>query len=235
MKTGDKMEKRIYIVDDEENIRNLIGMFLAKEGFTIETFSDGNKMAVKFENEPADLLILDILMPAVDGYTLCSAIRKKSKVPIIFVSARDTEVDRIAGFMLGADDYMTKPFSPMELVMRVKALFNRVAREPDTREGKPLCYGNLMIDLKQRKAASGNNDIALTYLELDLLAYLTERAGCAVSRDELLEQVWKFKAETETRATDDTVKRLRKKLESTGADIQIDTVWGYGFKLTKKV
>lgn len=228
------MEKRIYIVDDEQNIRNLIKMFLLKEGFAVEDFDDGSRMLKRFEEAPADLLIMDILMPAIDGYALCSAVRAKSSVPVIFVSARDAEADRIAGFMLGGDDYITKPFSPVELCMRVKAIFNRTAGKNEDKDIDSCEMGNVTVYPQQKKAICEGREMQLTLLELDLILYLMQNRNKAVSRDELLNQVWKFKEETDSRATDDTVKRLRKKLEAAKADIFIETVWGFGFQLKKK-
>jgi two-component system, OmpR family, response regulator len=228
------MEKLIYIVDDEQNIRHLIRMFLLKEGFRIEDFHDGHDMLARFSQQPADLVILDILMPSIDGYSLCSQLRKISDVPIVFVSARDAEVDRIAGFMLGGDDYLTKPFSPMELVMRVKAIFNRTAKDRTGKQTPAITYGDITLDTALRQARCKGNMLELTNLELDMLAYLAENSIRAVGRDELLEHVWQFKEETESRATDDTVKRLRKKLEAAASNVVIETAWGFGFKLAQK-
>lgn len=224
--------KKIYIADDEMNICNIIKSFLVKEGFLVETFQDGCSLLNAFQKEPADLLILDIMMPEIDGYSLCSAIRRTSSIPIIIVSAKDGETDRIAGLTLGSDDYMTKPFSPMELVARVKGLFRRLELDRASQSGpQPITVKDVTFDDGTKSAACKGQNFSLTALEFNLLYYLARNRNRAVSREELLNKVWGFEAKAETRATDDTVKRVRKKLEEAGSDIKIETIWGYGFKI----
>jgi DNA-binding response OmpR family regulator len=228
------LSKSIYVADDEDNIRNLIVMFLTNEGYDVTAFSNGDDLLKAFQNKPADMVILDIMMPGTDGLSLCMQIRKQSSVLIVIVSARDSEIDRITGITLGSDDYMTKPFSPMELTARVKALFRRL--ELDT-GGVPPCVlsaGKFSIDTASRLAQVGGKPFDLTPTELAFMAYLLQSSGRAVSREELLKNVWKFDFEADTRATDDVVKRLRKKLAAAGADIRIETVWGFGFKLVRE-
>lgn len=225
------MSKTIYIADDEQNIRELISSFLKSEGFNTRTFSNGDDLLAAFLQEPADMVILDIMMPGTDGLSLCTKIRQKSNVPIIIVSARDSEMDRITGITLGSDDYLTKPFSPMELVARVKALFRRL------NFGKPGCdvevisMGNIEINAGTRKAKCSSKPMDLTPTELALMIYLIQNSERAVSRGELLKNVWKFDFEVDTRATDDVIKRLRKKLLSAGSNVKIQSVWGFGFKI----
>lgn len=224
--------KRIYIADDELNICNIIKSFLTKEGFLVETFQDGGSLLKAFQQRPADLLILDIMMPEIDGYSLCSAIRAVSSVPIIIVSAKDGETDRIAGLALGSDDYMTKPFSPMELVARVKALFRRIELDRSSKaETQTLTITDVTFNNGTKSVECKGRNLLLTAMEFNLLFYLVQNRDRAVSREELLNKVWGFEVKAETRATDDTVKRVRKKLEDAGSDLRIGTVWGFGFKI----
>lgn len=224
--------KVIYIADDEINICNIIKSFLVREGFIVETFSDGKQLLDAFVKRPADLLILDIMMPEIDGYSLCAKIRSISNVPIIIVSAKDSETDRIAGLTLGSDDYMTKPFSPLELVARVKSLFRRIELDktgPDN--PKIIDILDITIHSGTKSVMCNGKEINLTVMEYNLLLYLVQNKNKVVSREELLNKVWGFESKTETRATDDTVKRVRKKLEDAGSCLKIKTIWGYGFKI----
>lgn len=223
------MEKLIYIADDEQNIRELIKTFLQNDGFNVVGFESGDELYEKFIVEPADLVILDIMLPGTDGLSLCSKLRTQSLVPIIIVSARDSELDRITGIAMGGDDYLTKPFSPMELVARVKAIFRRMSFNAEKTE--VLQFSNLVIDVNKRSAKIDNSIVDLTPTELSLMIYFLKNISRAVSRDELLKNVWKFNFDVDTRATDDVIKRLRKKLASVGFLAKITTVWGFGFKL----
>lgn len=226
------MKRSISIAEDDANIRTLISLFLENEGYEVRQYETGDALLEAFMEHPANLVILDIMMPGTDGLTLCASLRKKSNVPIIIVSARDSEADRIAGITLGSDDYLTKPFSPMELVARVKALFRRLELDRGANEtGERAEAGNVKIDLTVREATVNGDRLDLTPTEFMLLAYLIKKSPAAVSREELLKNVWKFDFEIDTRATDDVMKRLRKKLSSASASIKIETVWGFGFKL----
>ncbi len=227
------MKRTISIAEDDANIRTLIGLFLENEGYEVQQYENGDALLASFLEKPVDLVILDIMMPGTDGLTLCASLRKKSNVPIIIVSARDSEADRIAGITLGSDDYLTKPFSPIELVARVKALFRRLELDRGAGQmGERAEAGNVTIDLTIREANVNGIRMDLTPTELMLLAYLIKKSPSAVSREELLKNVWKFDFDIDTRATDDVMKRLRKKLTAARASIQIETVWGFGFKLT---
>jgi two-component system OmpR family response regulator len=223
--------KTIYVADDEKNIRELIKSFLESEGYEVRTFADGMALLKAFEEKPADMLILDVMMPGMDGYTLCSTIRGRSNAPIMFVSAKDGETDRIAGLMLGSDDYMVKPFSPMELVLRAKALLRRMERASEGPAPDILDFGDISVQPEGKTAECRGVDLGLTVMETDFLAYMVRNSARAVSRDELLSRVWGFESEADTRATDDMVKRMRKKLTAVGSDVSIETVWGFGFKL----
>jgi DNA-binding response OmpR family regulator len=226
------MIKKIYIADDEKNIRDLMFHFLTNEGFAVKSFSTGDELYAAFMKDNADLVILDVMMPGTDGLTISTRIRDISNVPIVIVSARDSEIDRITGISLGSDDYLTKPFSPMELVARVKAIFRRIDRDIKPKdEAKVYEFANIRAELLSRDVWVGNSKIDLTPTEFSLVIYMIENRSKAVSREELLKNVWKFDFEADTRATDDVVKRLRKKLVNAGSTAKIEAVWGYGFKL----
>ena len=227
-----KMKKTIYIADDEGNIRNIMQLFLTNAGYEVLTFPDGDQLMAAFAGRPADMVILDVMMPGTDGLELCTQIRRRSSTLIVIVSARDSELDRITGITLGSDDYLTKPFSPMELVVRVQALFRRL--ELDRASGSPekLAFANFELNTATRQAEIDGKPVELTPTELALMTYLLQNASRAVSRDELLKNVWKFDVEVDSRATDDVVKRLRRKLATAGADLRIESVWGFGFKLS---
>lgn len=224
--------KLIYIADDDKKIRELIKMFLIKEGYEVEVFSDGNEIIDAFNKKTADMLIVDIMMPNVDGLTLCSEIRKKSKVPIIIISAKDTEGDKIAGLVLGSDDYMTKPFSPVELILRVKNIFRRI--EPQHTNSAIIKVKDIVIYTEGKYATYNNKDLKLTVMEFNVLLYLAKNLNKTVSREELLRTIWGFKDNVYTRATDDMIKRIRKKLLNVGSSLKIKTLWGVGFIISNK-
>lgn len=225
-------KKLIYVADDEVNICNIIKSFLIKEGYEVEAFHDGRSILEAFNKRPADMLIIDIMMPEIDGFSLCSSIRQKSRVPMVIVSAKDTDPDKIAGLTLGSDDYLTKPFSPMELIARVKSIFRRIDLDKAT-TGNNQCIDifDIRMNPNTKQAEFNGKSIGLTGMEFNLLYYLSVNKNRAVSRSELLDKVWSFECEVETRATDDMIKRIRRKLADAGSILKIDTVWGYGFKI----
>ncbi|ABN52639.1 MAG TPA: DNA-binding response regulator [Hungateiclostridium thermocellum] len=228
-------KKLIYIADDEINICNIIKSFLVKEGYDVETFTDGRSILEAFNKKPADLLVIDIMMPEIDGFSLCSTIRRQSSVPIIIVSAKDTEPDKIAGLTLGSDDYLTKPFSPMELIARIKSIFRRIELDKMHNDSvREIRIGDIVINVDKKQAEFNGKNIGLTGTEFNLLYYLAKNKNRAVSRSELLDKVWGFENYVETRATDDTIKRLRKKLSDSGSSLKIETVWGFGFKVNEE-
>jgi len=226
------MPRRIYIADDEKNIRELISGFLKNDGFDVCAFESGDELLEAFSDRPSDMVILDIMMQGTDGLTICSRIRQKHNVPIIIVSARDSELDRITGITLGSDDYLVKPFSPVELVARVKALFRRVEMDHERSSTEMLKYGDITLNVALKECRINDKFLELTPTEFALLTYLFRNCERAVSRDELLKNVWKFDFEVDTRATDDVMKRLRRKL--TDSNVKIESVWGFGFKITKQ-
>jgi len=229
------MAKLIYVADDEKNICFLIQNFLEKEGFVVKCFGDGESILAACEERMPDLCILDVMMPGLDGLTVCTKIRQKSHVPIIIVSAKDSPLDRITGITLGSDDYLVKPFLPLELVTRVKALFRRVDAFSGQEEESSEMYefGDIILYPRRRAASLGGGEFSLTPLEFDFLCHMLEHPEHAASRDDLLKSLWKVDSrEVDTRAVDDMVKRLRKKLKEQGSCVKIETVWGYGFRLT---
>jgi DNA-binding response OmpR family regulator len=225
-------KKLIYIADDEINICNIIKSFLVKEGFEVEIFDNGKSLFDAFSKKQADMLILDIMMPEIDGYALCSLIRQKSHVPIIIVSAKDTESDKITGLKLGGDDYLTKPFSPLELIARINSIFRRIDLDKaPVDDSKSIKLSNVLVNFDTKQVAVNDTYLNLTVMELSLLYYLMKNRNRAISRSELLDKVWGFENRVETRATDDMIKRIRKKLSDAGSELKIDTIWGFGFTI----
>ena len=227
--------KTIYIADDDDNIRQVIRTFLLSDGFLVEDFSTGDLLLARFGQKPADLVILDVMMPGSDGFTVCTELRKTSTVPIIMLTARDSENDFAMGLGLGSDDYITKPFSAMALLMRVRAIFRRIDFESQKHAApvsETVAVGKLRRGEEGRHILKEGRPLALTPTEYALLRYLMLHAGQAVSREELLTEIWGFETAVETRATDDTVRRLRQKLD--GCGVNIAAVWGFGFRLEEK-
>lgn len=227
------MDKVIYIADDDDNIRNLLKSFLEREGYIIYGFPTGDDLLKKFITNPCDLIILDVMMPGRDGFFILTEIRKISNVPIIMLTARDSDADYIEGLNLGSDDYFTKPFSPIKLVTKVKSIFARLeavnSLNVDASDSE-LTFADIVINRKTKSATLKGNELSLTPNEYTLLTYLMINSDRAVPRVELLDKIWGYETEIETRVADDTVKRLRKKIAD--SDAKISTVWGYGFRLT---
>ncbi len=223
--------KRIYVADDDDNIRMIVKTFLSSDGFEVEDFPTGDLLLARFEESPCDLAILDVTMPGSDGFQICTALRERSTVPIIMLTARDSENDYAMGLGLGSDDYITKPFSAMALLMRVRAIFRRI--EFESAKFRPVQsetrFGRLNLDEASRSVLLDKEPLPLTPTEYGVLRDLMLHPGEAVSREELLNRIWGFESAVETRATDDTVRRLRQKLEGSG--VRIAAVWGYGFRL----
>ncbi|MBR4494647.1 MAG: response regulator transcription factor [Clostridiales bacterium] len=227
------MDKVIYIADDDDNIRNLLKSFLEREGYIIYGFPTGDDLLKKFITNPCDLIILDVMMPGRDGFFILTEIRKISNVPIIMLTARDSDADYIEGLNLGSDDYFTKPFSPIKLVTKVKSIFARLEAvnsiNVDASDSE-LTFADIVINRKTKSATLKGKELSLTPNEYTLLTYLMINSDRAVPRVELLDKIWGYETEIETRVADDTVKRLRKKIAD--SDAKISTVWGYGFRLT---
>jgi DNA-binding response OmpR family regulator len=220
-------KETILLVDDERNIVDLARMYLEQEGFKVESAHDGQSALDKIKSLQPALVVLDLMLPVMDGWEVCRRIRSGSDVPIIMLTARDDDVDKIVGLELGADDYLTKPFNPREMVARVKAILRRAGHEPSGE--KPITLGNLMVDPARREVSIAGQPVELRAKEFDLLLMLVENRGLVLSRDKLLELAWGYDFPGQTRTVDVHVAHLRDKLA--GSTVQIETVWGVGYKL----
>lgn len=225
---------RVYVADDEKNIRDLIASFLCEQSLEVEVFETGDQLFLRFLEEEADVIILDVMMPGTSGIDIAARIRKQSDVPIILLTARDGDEDFLQGFSAGADDYFTKPFSPLKLSLRVKAILSRHATSSKKSDADVIVYEGLTLSEKERLVLYKKVPLKLTNTEFELLKMLLKHQEEAISRQDLLQQIWGYEEDVETRVTDDTIKRLRKKLREVDSHVLIETVWGYGFKLTKK-
>ncbi|GMB01234.1 response regulator transcription factor [Pelosinus sp. IPA-1] len=221
------MQKTILIVDDEVRIRKLIADFLVREGYsTLE--ADNGRVALEFlAQEHIDLVILDVMMPEHDGWTVCREVRKKSNIPIIMLTAKGEEVDQLFAFEIGADEYVTKPFSPKVLTARVNALFRRIEGEKATE------YNGLQINTTARQVSIDDQSLDLSPKEYDLIAYLTENSGKALSRQQILNQVWSYDYFGDLRTVDTHINRLRTKLGEKSTLVQTIRGYGYRFEVEK--
>lgn len=229
------MGKLIYAADDEENIREILKSFLVDSGFDVEVFATGDALYEAFLEKPCDLAVLDIMMPGTDGLTVCKNLRAISKVPIIILTAKDSEMDYVTGMTYGGDDYLMKPFRPSMLVMRIKALFRRIEMEHgDSSDSQILAFSDLTYHARSREIRCAGTVVPFTMTELALLRYMIQQGDRPVPREELLDEVWGITADVETRVTDETVRRIRKKLDAAGSKVRITVVWGYGYKLEEQ-
>lgn len=227
------MAALIYLADDDPGLLEVFGAFLEGAGYEVRSFPTGDELAEEFARHEPDLVVLDVMMPGTDGLTVCKNLRATSDVPIVILTAKDSEMDYMHGLAIGADDYLTKPFSPSMLVMRVKALLRRVemGRTTSVAAARDLSFADVTLSQKAHEARAAGSSLNLTMTEFSLLRCLLEAKGTAVSREVLLQKVWGFDAEVETRVTDETVRRVRRKLRNAGSSTQIKAVWGYGYKL----
>ncbi len=224
----------ILVVDDEANIVELVRLYLEKEGYRVIEASNGEDALRCLEEDRPDLMILDIMLPQTDGWEVCKRARASSKLPIVMLTARDAEVDRIVGLELGADDYVVKPFSPRELVARVKAVLRRVSASLPEEEEKPLKVNDLVIDPGKRKVIKGDKEITLTSKEFDLLYLMAVNKGIVFTRDKLLDKVWGYNYYGDTRTVDVHIHHLRDKLEDDPSNPRyLLTVWGVGYKFVE--
>jgi DNA-binding response OmpR family regulator len=227
---GAPVSSKIMVVDDENHIVELARLYLSREGYEVEGVGDGAQALARFGQIKPDLVILDIMLPGTDGLTVCKEIRKQSQVPIIMLTARDEVTDKVVGLEVGADDYLTKPFHPQELVARAKALLRRARTEPDL--PKLIRAGSLEVDLERHEVRYGSERVQLRPKEFDLLALLSRHPGRVFQRAELLDLVWGYDFPGYTRTVDVHVQQLREKLAAAKiADPSIQTVWGVGYRL----
>ncbi len=221
--------EKILVVDDEVNIIDLARMYLERDGFQVCAASDGAQALEEIKQQKPDLVVLDIMLPEIDGFEVCQRVRKESEVPIIMLTARDDDVDKIVGLELGADDYMTKPFNPRELVARVKAILRRMERNP-REDAAPVNLGDLSIDPASREVRVDRDIVNLRTKEFDLLLTFCEHRSIVLTREQMLELVWGFDFYGQTRTVDVHVANLRKRL-SKSKNVRIETITGVGYKL----
>ncbi len=219
---------RVMVVDDDEHIRELVRLYLEKEGYQVIAAADGNEAIKIFREQGADLIVLDIMMPEMDGWGVCREIRKISDVPILMLSAKGESFDKILGLELGADDYVVKPFEPKELTARIKAIFRRY--QPAKPVKKQVTFPNLIIDLQEYLVKLNGEPIELAPKEIELLYFLAINPNQVFTREQLIEKVWGYDYLGDTRTIDVHVKRLRGKLEKSEQPWNIKTVWGVGYK-----
>jgi DNA-binding response OmpR family regulator len=223
---------KILVVDDERNIVELVTLYARQAGYEVLPAYDGATALEVAEREHLDIIVLDLMLPKLDGWDVCRRLRQKSDVPIIMLTARSDDVDKIVGLELGADDYLTKPFNPRELMSRIKAILRRTSRNNAPADAAVLQLGQLQIDPNKREVLLAGSPIKLRAKEFDLLAFLAANANHVFTREKLLETVWGFDFAGETRTVDVHVAQLRKHLQGNGvAGVEIETVFGVGYKL----
>lgn len=223
------MKQRILVVDDESPIQELIKFNLEQAGFEVDLAGDGIVALEKFEEIKPDLVVLDLMLPGKDGYDVCKAIRKNSNTPIIMLTAKETELERVLGLELGADDYITKPFSPLELVARIKAVLRRTGVQEEE-EIDEFSVGNIYMRVETREVKVKEVPVELTRKEFDLLHTFLQNVNKVLTREFLLQKVWGYEYEGETRTVDVHIRHLRRKLGPEGEE-RIETIHGVGYKL----
>jgi two-component system OmpR family response regulator len=225
------MPHSILVVDDDPHIRDVVRFALEKTGMTISIATDGKEALRQFDRNIHDLVVLDVGMPEMDGLEVCRQIRKSAETPILFLSARDEEIDRILGLEIGGDDYVTKPFSPRELVARVNAILRRTRIVPAPSQPATLQHGGLAVDPDARTASFQNKPIALTALEFSILRTLLARPGFVFTRELILDAAYAGNIHVADRTIDSHIRNIRAKMTTAGSDSVIETVHGVGFKL----
>ncbi len=218
----------VLVVEDESSIASFVALYLKNAGYAVRTAANGAEALAQVAAGQPALIVLDLMLPDIDGIEVCRRIRKTSDVPILMLTARDEDVDKIIGLEVGADDYLTKPFNPRELVARVKSILRRATPERRQFESKQLTHGDLSIDAGRREVRVGDDEIQLAPKEFDLLWELLDHRGLVLTRDQLLERVWGYTFAGDTRTVDVHVRQLRRKL---GDASPIVTVWGVGYKV----
>lgn len=219
----------ILIVDDEAHIRDLVRLYLEKEGYQVQAATNGAEALAQVRQSPPALVVLDLMMPEMDGWEVCRHLRAAGNLPILMLTARDDDIDKIVGLEMGADDYLTKPFNPRELVARVRAILRRSTSAASAVPGKIRQLGDLTIDPASREALLRGERLNLRAKEFDLLLTLMDHVNIVLSRDQLLDLVWGYEFYGQTRTVDVHVAHLREKLGD--SRVQIETVWGMGYKL----
>lgn len=232
------LDKLIYVVDDELQIRELLASYLLNFNYRVEQFQNGEEAFKRFKEQQCDMFIIDVMMPVMNGYELCKKIREISDVPIIMVSARDDEVDKVFGLEIGSDDYLSKPFAPRELIARVHSIFKRISSTNEHKVlplkkdmGNNIKIADIIIFPDERRISIKGEDFPCTTKEFSLILYLAENKNKAFSREQIIKALWGYDYYGNTRSVDDLVKRIRKKLTGYDTEFDIKTVWGYGYKI----
>ncbi len=218
----------VLVVEDEASIASFVAAYLKNAGYAVRTTASGSEALKLVESEKPALVVLDLMLPDVDGVEVCKRIRQHSDLPVLMLTARDEDVDKIIGLEVGADDYMTKPFNPRELVARVRAILRRATTHSTDRESAVITHGDLTVDAGRREARVNGEEVQLAPKEFDLLWELLDHRGLVLTRDQLLERVWGYTFAGDTRTVDVHVRQLRRKL---GDASPIVTVWGVGYKV----
>jgi DNA-binding response OmpR family regulator len=219
----------VLIVEDEPSIASFVSLYLKNAGYAVKAVATGSDALAQVESEEPALVVLDLMLPDIDGIEVCRRIRQRRDIPILMLTARDEDVDKIIGLEVGADDYMTKPFNPRELVARVKSILRRSTPARATSASAEIRHGDLHVDSGRREAHVGETEIQLAPKEFDLLWELLDHRGIVLTRDQLLERVWGYTFAGDTRTVDVHVRQLRRKL---GDASPIVTVWGVGYKVS---
>ncbi len=227
--------QKILIVDDDANICELLRLYLEKDGFDTEFVTDGYKALDTFKAVNPDLVLLDIMLPGMDGWQICREIRKTSQIPIIMLTAKSETFDKVLGLELGADDYITKPFETKEVVARIKAVLRRSApQNSNTEDVKEISYDKLTINLNNYELTVNGVVVPTPPKELELIFHLASNPNRVFTRDQLLDEVWGFECYVDSRTVDVHIKRLREKLEGVSDKWEIETVWSKGYKFKTK-
>ena len=221
---------KILVVDDDKNICELLRLYLEKEGYNVILSHDGSEAVVKFNALSPDLILLDVMLPGLDGWQVCREIRKKSNVPIIRLTAKGETFDKVLGLELGADDYVVKPFDTKEIIARVKAVLRRIDQNNVPVENKEVVYDKLVVNMTRYELKVDGKVIDTPPKELELLFHLASNPNRVYTRDQLLDEVWGFEYYGDSRTIDVHVKRLREKLEGVSSQWSLKTVWGVGYK-----
>ncbi|MBR1560124.1 MAG: response regulator transcription factor [Clostridia bacterium] len=229
------LKTKILLVDDDPNIRQLVNLYLEKEGFEVSMADRGDAALKLFKQSPPNLMLLDLMLPGMDGWQVCREVRKTSNIPIIMLTAKDETFDKVLGLELGADDYIVKPFDMKELVARIKAVLRRFQQPEQASDNKALSFPGLTVNISQYSVNLMGRELEMPPKELELLHFLASHPNQVFTREQLLEQVWGYDYFGDSRTVDVHVKRLREKLEG-GEQMgwQIKTVWGVGYKFEVK-
>ncbi|MEM1485441.1 response regulator transcription factor [Oscillospiraceae bacterium PP1C4] len=225
---------KIMVVDDDRNICELLRLYLEKEGYALVIANDGEEALAKFSVEGPDLILLDIMMPKLDGWQVCREIRKKSNCPIIMITAKGETFDKVLGLELGSDDYVVKPFDPKEIVARIKAIMRRTGKTATENDAKEVNFDKLVVNMTKYELKVDGKAIDTPPKELELLYHLASNPNRVYTRDQLLDEVWGFEYYGDSRTVDVHVKRLREKLEGVSEQWTLKTVWGVGYKFEVK-